>query len=361
MTPFELAWTGDFLGEDGRVAYGDIGLERLADDSVIRSRFLASHAPRAGDASYWERLYSMEVSPEDLEGLDGLIVLRPRVGRAALESASGYLVAIGRSGAGYDKIDVAACTANDVLLFNAPHALTGPTASAAFLLMLALAKRLPAQERITRAGRWDKQPEVMGDELYGRTLGIIGLGHTGRELARLVVPFEMRVVAFSPNADPDQARSLGVTLVTLDELLTASDHVSLHCRLSGATRGLIGRRELAMMKPTAYFINVGRGELVDQDALVQALRARRIAGAGLDVFRREPPAPDDPILSLDNVIVTPHWLCSTSDVWRSTGRVMIEGMMRISRGAIPEDVVNRQVLDRPGFRRKLERFASNPQ
>ena len=170
---------------------------------------------------------------------------------------------IGRSGAGYDKIDLDACTENGVAVFNAPMALNHSTASSALLFMLALAKRLPDQERITREGRWDLQAAVMGNEIQGRTLGIVGLGHSGRELARLVAPFSMRVLAFSPTPTRRPHR-LGVRLTSLEEVLRESDFVSLHCRLTAGTRGLIGAAQLALMKPTAYFINVGRGELVDQ-------------------------------------------------------------------------------------------------
>jgi phosphoglycerate dehydrogenase-like enzyme len=225
--------------------------------------------------------------------------------------------------------------------------------------MLALAKRLPQQERITRAGRWDLQTSVMGSELEGRTLGIIGLGHSGRELVRLAAPFAMRVLAYSPHADAAQAEAMGVRLTGLDELLCEADFVSLHCRLTERTRGLLGAAQLARMKPTAYLVNVARGELIDQPALVGALRQGQIAGAALDVFEEEPLPPGDPLLGLDNVILTPHWSASTSDVWAATGRAMAEGMLRAARGQVPQDVVNPEVLDRPGFRAKLARFAEN--
>jgi phosphoglycerate dehydrogenase-like enzyme len=356
---FRVALTGDFLNEAGACAYGDAGLPLLEGKPHVRCRFLREHAPRAGDPSYWGRFYSLEVTPEQLADSDGLVVLRPAVRRSAFARGAADLVVIGRSGAGYDKVDVAACTENDVALFNAPLALNHPTASAALLLLLALAKRLPQQERVARRGRWDLQAEVMGGELEGRTLGVIGLGHSGRELVRLVAPFAMRVLAHSPHADPAQAAALGVRLTSLEELLREADFVSLHCRLTERTRHLLGREQLALMKPTAYLVNVARGRLIDQAALVEALRARALAGAGLDVFEVEPLPVDDPLLSLDNVIVTPHWLASTADVWRATGRAMAEGMLRAATGQVPEHVVNPEVLGRPGFQAKLARFAEN--
>jgi phosphoglycerate dehydrogenase-like enzyme len=355
---FRVAHSGDFLDTTGAVAYGDVGLDLFDSERRIQRRFLHDLAPRPNDPGYWASLYSMEIRPEHIEGTDGLVVLRPWVKRSAFAEGAGDLVVIGRSGAGYDKVDLAACTEHGVAVFNAPLALDHPTASTALLFMLALAKRLPEQERITRQGRWDLQASVMGSELRGRTLGIVGLGHTGRELARLIAPFVMRILAYSPSADPGVAAELGVRLTALDEVLREADFLSLHCRLTDATRRLIGGAQLALMKPTAYFINVGRGELVDQDALADALRTHRIAGAGLDVFEVEPLPVGDPLLALENVILAPHWSASTTDVWRATGRTMAEGMLRASRGLVPENVVNPEVLDRPSFQEKLARFTT---
>jgi phosphoglycerate dehydrogenase-like enzyme len=334
-------------------------LGRLAERHGLRWHFITELGPKPGDSAYWKRLYSLEITPDHIKGVDGLVVLRPWVKRSTFEEGAGDLVVIGRSGAGYDKIDLDACTEHGVAVFNAPMALNHSTASSALLFMLALAKRLADQERITRAGRWDQQAAVMGSEIQGRTLGIVGLGHSGRELARLVAPFAMRVLAFSPHADPTVAQSLGVHLTSLDEVLRESDFVSLHCRLTAETRRLIGTPQFDLMKPTAYFINVGRGELVDHEALVAVLRDGKIAGAGLDVFDVEPLPVDDPLIGLENVILTPHWSASTSDVWRATGAAMAEGMLKASCGEIPDNVVNPQVFDEPAFRAKLAKFANS--
>jgi phosphoglycerate dehydrogenase-like enzyme len=356
---FRVALTGDFLNEDGHSAYGDVGLNLLGSSLFVGFHFLTDQAPHWGDGAYWDRFYSLKVQPEHLVAVDGLVVLRPAVGREAFARGAGDLVVIGRSGAGYDKIDLAACTDNDVALFNAPLALDHATASAALLLMLALAKRLPEKERLARTGRWDMQAKVMGMELQGRTLGIIGLGHSGRELVRLAAPFGMRVLAYSPSADAAQAEALEVRLTSLEEVLRQADFVTLHCRLTAQTRHLLGAAQLALLKPTAYLVNVARGGLINQAALVEALRGRRFAGAGLDVFEVEPLPPDDLLLQLDNVILTPHWLASTRDVWEATGRTMAEGVLRAAQGLVPENVVNTEVLARPGFQAKLARFAEN--
>jgi phosphoglycerate dehydrogenase-like enzyme len=359
MRVFRIALSGDYLDEDGGSAYGDLGWSAWDAQSFVRYRFLTEQAPRRGDPSYWENFYSMEMTPAQIADVDGLVVVRPWVRAGVFRDGAKDLVVIGRSGAGYDKIDLDACTTNDVAVFNTPLALNHSTGSSALLFLLALAKKLPQQERITRDGRWDLQSKVMGSELQGRTLGIVGLGHSGRELVRLAAPFAMRVLAYSPHADPAEAAGLGVRLTSLDEVLREADFLSLHSRLTTQTRRLIGAAELAKMRPTAYFVNVARGELVDQAALAEALRTGRLAGAALDVFEHEPPAPDDPLLKLDNVVLTPHWSASTADVWRTTARAMIDGMLRAATNRVPENVVNVAVLERPGFRAKLGRFAEN--
>jgi phosphoglycerate dehydrogenase-like enzyme len=169
----------------------------------------------------------------------------------------------------------------------------------------------------------------------------------------------MRIIAYSPHADPAQAEMLGVRLTTLDEVFREADFVSVHSHLTPEKHGMVKAEHLQLMKPTAYFVNIARGELVDQAALVEILRERRIAGAALDVFEKEPLPANDPLTKLDNVILTPHWNCSTKDVWRATGKAMAEGMLRAARGEVPENVVNREVLEKPRFREKLKKFEVN--
>src|SRR5262249_45436019 len=154
----------------------------LSSHPAVRWQFITELAPRVNDRDYWSRLYSLEVRPEHIANVDGLVVLRPWVKRSTFASGADNLVVIGRSGAGYDKMDLEACTEHGVAVFNAPLALNHSTASSALLFMLALAKRLFEQDRLTRQGRWDRQADVLGREIFGRTLGIVGLGHSGREL-----------------------------------------------------------------------------------------------------------------------------------------------------------------------------------
>jgi phosphoglycerate dehydrogenase-like enzyme len=359
MRYFNVALTGDFLTESGVSAYGDMGLGTLEGVPYVQHHFLMDLAPKSNDPTYWDRLYSLEITPEHIADINGLIVLRPWVKPSTFAQGADELVVIGRSGAGYDKIDLNACTENNVAVFNVPGVLDHSTASTALMFMLALSKRLMEQDRITRHGRWDLQASVLGSELKGRVLGIVGLGQSGRELVRLVAPFEMRIIAFSPHAEPAQAKALGVRLTSLAEVLRKADFVSLHARLTLEKQHMIGAPQLGLMKPNAYLINVARGELVDQTALVYALREGRIAGAALDVFTTEPLPKDDPLIRLDNVILTPHWSASTTDIWLATGRATTSGMLQAAHGDVPDNVVNPEVLIKPGFRAKLARFIEN--
>lgn len=359
MQTFAVRFTGDLSTSDGQFAH-DVGLNLLQGAPFIRCGFLEDQQPKANDESYQERLYSMEIQPHHVAAADLIVVCRPYVRAGAFAQGAANLVAIARAGIGYDKIDLAACTENDVVVFNTPYGMTHSTASAALFFILALSKRFPLQQQILREHRWDRQREAIGDDLAGLTLGIIGLGRTGLELARLIAPFGMRLIAYSLHADPAKAREYGVELVgRLDKLLTESDYVSLHGRLDQRTRGMLGERELSLMKPTAYLVNVARGEMVDEHALFRLLRERRIAGAGLDVFETEPLPKDSPLLELDNVILTPHWMCSTRQAGRATAISLMQGVLNVAHGRLPENILNPDVTSRPRFLEKLGRHRRN--
>jgi phosphoglycerate dehydrogenase-like enzyme len=362
MVDFQVNYTGDYLDENGGLAVPDIALDIYAGRPFIGQGYLTDQSPIPGDKGYWDRLYSLEIGAADVERSEAIVIFRPWAKASAFARGAERLTVIGRAGAGIDKIDLAACTENDVAVFNAPDTLTHATASSAFLLLLALGKRLGEQERLVRRGRWDLQPQTMGVDLPGKVLGIVGLGASGRELARLAQPWGMEIIAFSPRANPAEAAALGVRLVpSLVELLEISDFISLHNRLDATTRGMLGATEFARMKRGAYFINVARGEITAEAALVEALRSGHLAGAGLDVFEHEPIAADHPLTGFDNVILTPHWLPSTRDAARLTMVSVATGIRRAAQGLVPDNVVNPDVLDRPGFRRKLARFAANRQ
>jgi D-3-phosphoglycerate dehydrogenase len=254
------------------------------------------------------------------------------------------LKVVARFGVGYDGVDVAACTAAGVLVTITPDGVRRPVAVAALTFVLALAHKLLVKDRLTRAGRWAEKLNHIGVGLTGRTLGIVGFGNIGRELAGLAKPFGLRVVAADPWANPETA---GVPLVPLEHLLREADFVCVCCALTDDTRHLLNAERLALMKPTAYLVNVARGPVVDQAALTLALRENRIAGAGLDVFDPEPVSPDDPLLALDNAILTPHAVCWTDECFAAIGRSAVQSLLDVAGGRVPRHVVNREALPHP--------------
>jgi len=353
---FQVRLTGDLLNSQGEPALAGLGIDRLANIPNVEHEFLLDQAP-AADNSEQRSQYELAIEPWHIDGVNALVVVRPWVKESTFAEGAAELVGIARAGIGYDKLDLEACTHSDVVVYNVPDTLVHSTACSAFTFMIALSMRLTEQERLARSGRWDQQSQVVGNELTGKTLGIVGLGHTARELCRLAAPFNMRIIAFSPHADPQQAEQLSVELVNdLETVFRDGDFVSLHNRLLEHNHGMVTADHFALMKTSAYFINVARGELIDQAALTEALAERRIAGAGLDVFATEPLPVDDPMVSLENVILTPHWLPSTREACRNTMGAVIAGIDRLASGQVPDNVLNRAVLERAGFREKLSRW-----
>lgn len=206
------------------------------------------------------------------------------------------------TGAANASIDVAAAVRHGVMVCGT-RSLPSPAAEMTWALLLALVRQVPDSDRDVREGRWQT---TMGDDLAGRTLGVVGLGRLGRRVARVALAFDMEVLAWSQNLDADAARALGVQPTSKEDLLTRADVVSLHLRLSDRTRGLIGARELGLMKPTAYLVNTSRGPLVDETALVEALASGSLGGAGLDVYDEEPLPSGHPLLTAPRTVLSPH-------------------------------------------------------
>jgi phosphoglycerate dehydrogenase-like enzyme len=260
-------------------------------------------------------------------------------------AANPQLKVIARVGVGYDAVDLAAATRHGVAVTFAPGTNQGSVSEHAFALMLALSRRLISQHAGTAAGRWPRGSTV---PLRGQTLALAGLGRIGKAMATRALAFEMNVIAHDPFADAEWAARAGVELVSFDDLFTRGDYISLHLPSTPQTRHLIGRRVLGMMKPTAYLINTARGSVVDEAALTEALREKRIAGAGLDVFEEEPPSPDNPLLRLDNVVLTPHAAGTDYKSRDDMAHSAAEAIVALSRGEWPaEKVVNPEV--RPTF------------
>jgi D-3-phosphoglycerate dehydrogenase / 2-oxoglutarate reductase len=256
---------------------------------------------------------------------DGLVVRSETKVTAEVLDAAARLRAIGRAGVGVDNIDVAAATQRGVVVMNAPDGNTMTTAEHTVALLLALARRVPQANASLSAGRWERK-KFVGVELRGKTLGLVGLGRIGRVVASRARGFEMRVVAFDPFVAPEQLANAGVELAPLREVCARADFLSVHTPLTAETRGIIGAEELSLMKPTARVINCARGGLIDERALFDALREKRIAGAALDVFEQEPPPAGHPLLGLEEVIATPHLGASTVEAQEGVALTVAEQM-----------------------------------
>lgn len=339
---FLIALTADFFAADGTTRYSDIGLNILDGREGVDWSPCAEHRPRLG--------------ADQLSGANGVVVLTPAV-TAETVADSPDLLAVGRFGVGYDAVDVSACTRANVAVFITAGAVDRSVAEATVGWMIALSHHFRMKDALVRAGRWDERSNFMGRELRDRTFGAIGFGGIGRAAVGLLRGFGMKTpLAFDPYLDSAAAEGAGARAVALDVLLAEADFVSIHCPLNEQTRNLIGARELALMKPDAYLINTARGGIINEDALLDALSSRRIAGAALDCFDDEPITRPHRFGLLDNVLLAPHCIAWTDELFRDIGRAVFQGMLDLSAGARPRGVVNPEVFDRPGFQEKWARL-----
>jgi len=282
------------------------------------------------------------LSPEELAKIIGsydALVIRSgtRVTAEALAKAD-RLVVIGRAGTGVDNIDIAAASRQGILVVNAPTSNTIAVAEHTVALMLCLARSICQASRTVHEGRWNRSA-FMGTQLAGKTLGIIGFGHVGTAVASRARGLEMRVLAYDPFVSPDRAASAQVSMVGLDELLAKADYVSLHAPSTENTRGMIGRRELSLMKPTACLINCARGDLVVQEDLAAALEGGLIAGAALDVYPDEPHVSAD-LLKCPDVLLTPHLGASTQEAQDDAAVKVARQVVDVLHGRTPRYPVN---------------------
>ena len=329
-TKFRVGLTRDILDSRGEPAFGRAALEVLDRDSSLEWEYLPAVVP--------------EIGPELAAQYDALYINIARVPAAAVERADCRLRIVARHGVGYDTVDVAAMTRAGVLVTNTPTAMPRPVATTALTFVLALAGKLFLKDQLTRSGRWHERMDNMGLGLSGRTLGVIGAGGIGKELLRMARVFDLKLLATDPVANDVELGYIGARKVDLDTLMRESDFVVVCCLLNEHTRHLIGAEALAKMKPTSYLINVARGPIVDEKALIDVLQKRRIAGAALDVFEQEPVDPANPLLAMDNVIVTPHSLCWTDECFHNMASTGLRSIVEVLNGRIPEFLVNRAVL-----------------
>jgi phosphoglycerate dehydrogenase-like enzyme len=340
--PFRVALSGDFKKADGSPTYPDFDLTPLKTASNVEMAFLEPVNP---------------IRAEQLADFDALILLAHRFAPESVPK-SGRLAVVARFGVGYDTVDVPACSKAGIALVITPDGVRRPVAVSIITLMLALTGKLMIKDRLTReaAAGFAKRSDHMGVGLVGRTLGSIGIGNIGAEMFRMAKPFDMKFIAHDPFADKKVADELGIRLVSLEDVFREADIVSVSCPLSPQTHHLVNAERLSLMKPTAFFINTARGPIVDQKALTRVLQERKIAGAGLDVLEQEPPDQGDPILKLDNVILTPHALCWTDQCFAGNGAADVKAVLEVQHGREPRGIVNRDVLKHPDWQRRLADF-----
>jgi phosphoglycerate dehydrogenase-like enzyme len=328
---FVVGVTRDLRADDGGVVY-DLGIDALDAEPGIKWEFLSEG--------------ELDLRPETVAGYDALMIWEPGGVSAATLAGANRLALIARFGMGLDAIDLEACSEHGVIVTTAPDAVRDAVPSGAMAFLLSLAHGLTAKDRLVRTGRWDERFGHIGPGTNGRTLGIIGLGNVGEGVARRSEPFGFRRMGFDPYVDPTAVPS-GVELVDLEALLQAADFVCVTCPLTAETHHLLDRRRLSLMRPGSYLINVARGPIVDTMALAQALREGHLAGAALDVFETEPIESDHPLLSLDNVILSPHAVAYTTTAFRSLGRTATSSVLAVARGEVPLNVANPAALGHP--------------
>ena len=329
MSKFRVGITADVLSSDDLPIFGKDALS-LFDDPAIEWEYMAQP--------------TLEISQEQAARYDAICAMVTKVTAHSLSGSDRRLKLIARFGVGYDSIDVPACTRSGVLLTITPDGVRRPVATSALTFVLMLAQKVLIKDRLIRAGRWSEKSNHIGTGLTGRTLGSIGIGNIGAELFRLARPLEMDCIAHDPAADPALAAEIGVTLVDMDTLFRRSDFLAVNCPLNENTRGLVGQRLIGLMKPSAYLINTARGPIVDEQALYRALVENRIAGAGLDVFEEEPIAASNPLLGLDNVILTPHGICFTDECMRRLAESAFHAVLDLAHGRRPPHIVNPEAL-----------------
>ncbi len=269
-----------------------------------------------------------------------MILGAPRLTRSVI-LAGQKLEIIARRGIGVDNIDLRAASERGVVVTNIPGVLSPTTAEHAILLMLGISRKIAVADKSVRNGGWKEFDLVLNPELRGKTLGIIGLGSIGLEVARMARDgFAMKIVTNeNPHLKNQKARIAHARTVTLEELLRISDYVLLAVPLTSETEGMIGEKELSLMKPSAFLINISRGKVISEEAMFRVLKDRRIAGAGLDVLAKQPPDPDNPILKLDNVLLTPHCAGLTIETSRELSFHCVDAIARLFGGRMPRKPV----------------------
>lgn len=328
---FKVGLSSGLLDSEGEPIFGRAALAALDQPGIS-----------------WEWVPGLhdEITPELAARYDALHINLERVTPASIVGSDRRVKIFARNGVGYDTVDVAACASKGVLVTNTPIAVRRPVAVATLTLIFALAGRLLMKDELVRTNRWNDRNNYMGQGLTTRTLGLIGAGSIGQEIMRLAGPFFKRVIAADPYVPKETVAAAGGELLPFDDVMRQSDFVVACCLLTPETRHLINARALGLMKPTAYFLNVGRGPIHDEAALIEALGSGKIAGAGLDVTEVEPISPDSPLIGMKNTIITPHALCWTDECFGDIASTALTSIVDALQGRKPKHLVDQSAWDK---------------
>ncbi len=329
---FKVGLTKDFLTGDGELTYKDMGLDILHSIPEIEYEFL-------------EKLES-PLSADSIQQYDAIISLAPAYNADSFKGVT-KLKAICRFGVGYDMIDMEACSKANIIVTITKGAVNYSVAEAIITWMLALSHKVIDKDKLVREGKWNERNRYTGSELRFRTPGIIGWGGIGGQLTSMLKVFNMnRPLVYDPYIDDEKAKQLGVQKTDLKTLLQQSDLISVSCPLTAETRNLIGEKELDLVKETAFIINTARGGIINEPALIKALSKRKIAGYATDVFENEPAGKDHPFFTMDNVLLAPHCIAWTHELFSEIGRMACSQIVQVFRGEVPNHVINTEILDK---------------
>ena len=336
---FKVGLSSDLAGKDSQFSWGEISIESL---NPLPWEFL----PEAGK----------NFRPDTFQGVQAVAFAGPGVDSDSFASAEESPLILARFGVGYDNIDLDSCTRAGTILTITPDGSQKPVATAALTLLLSTMHNLVAKDQLARRHGWSERIQGLGRGLNGKTVATIGLGNVATEFFRLLAPFDVKRISFDPWKTQAEADLHTVQLVELDQLFTEADAVVVMAILTPETKHLVNADRLNLMKKSAILINVSRGPIVDEVALIDALASQKIAAAGLDVFETEPPALDNPLFAFSNVTLAPHNIAWTDELAFGMGKSAFGSIKSISKGEIPQYVVNKDVLDTPQFKAKIERF-----
>lgn len=335
---FRVGLSSDLDNGAGGFSWGEIAIDSL---SPLKWEFL-----KPTDKNF---------TPESVAGFHAVAFAGPGVNADSFGSPGDSPLVISRFGVGYDNIDLTACTKAGVALTITPDGSKKPVATAALTLVLSTLHRLHSKMILAEKNQWDRRMSL-GQGLNGKTVATIGLGNIGTEFFRLIAPFDCKRISYDPWKTQEEASKNDVTLMGLEELLTVADVVVVLATLTPETHHLLNAQRLSLMKNSAVLINISRGPIVEEKALIEVLQKGKIAGAGLDVFESEPPVANNPLLTLENVIATPHNIGWTDELALGMGTSAFKAITTISKGKVPEFVVNKDVLETAQFKKKLEQW-----